>query len=52
MNAEKSTSTGLDWILFLVSAAVLIAMLVYLPQWFWLALPFTLTYLAKAFRAM
>ena len=51
MNAEK-TSTGLDWILFIVSTVILIGMLIYVPQWFWLALPFSLTYLVKAMRVM
>jgi hypothetical protein len=27
-------------------------MLVWLPQWFWLALPFSCTYLVKALRVM
>lgn len=42
----------LDWVLFLVSTIIMIAMLVWLPQWFWLALPFSLTYLVKAMNLM
>lgn len=42
----------MDWILFIVSTVVLVAMLVWLPQWFWLALPFSCTYLVKALRVM
>ncbi|HMQ48516.1 MAG TPA: hypothetical protein PKA00_11710 [Saprospiraceae bacterium] len=52
---EASTtkkSSGLDWILFLVSTLVLILMLIYADEWFWLALPFSLTYLVKALNAM
>jgi hypothetical protein len=51
MNAEKS-STGLDWILFIVTTAIMLVMLFTMPQWFWLMLPFSLTYLVKALRVM
>jgi hypothetical protein len=51
MNAEK-TSTGLHWILFFVSTAVLIAMLLFMPQWFWLVLPFSCTFLVQAMDLM
>ena len=45
-------STALDWIIFLVSLVVMIAMLIYVDEWFWLALPFVLTYFVKAIRMM
>lgn len=51
MNTERSSSM-FDWVLFLVSTIIMIAMLVWLPQWFWLALPFSLTYLVKAMNLM
>lgn len=51
MNAEKSSS-GLNWILFFVSTAIMIAMLLFVPQWFWLVLPFSCTYLVKALDLM
>ena len=51
MNAERSSSS-LNWLLFLISTVVMIAMLIWLPQWFWLALPFSLTYLVRAMDLM
>lgn len=42
----------MDWIWFLVSTAIMIFMLIYVNEWFWLALPFSLTYLVKALRVM
>lgn len=51
MNNEKS-STGMQWILFFVSTAIMLLMLVFVPQWFWLVLPFSLTFLVQAMRLM
>ncbi len=51
MNAEKS-STRLHWILFFISTAVMLAMLVLTPQWFWLVLPFSCTFLVQAMDLM
>ena len=45
-------STRMDWILFAVSLVVTIAMLIFIPAWFWLGLPFVLTYLVKGYGAM
>lgn len=50
-NAENK-SNAMDWILFLVSTAVMIFMLIFANEWFWVVLPFSLTYLVKALRAM
>ncbi|MBV6654116.1 MAG: hypothetical protein KI786_10195 [Mameliella sp.] len=50
-NAENK-STAMDWILFLVSTVIVILMLIFMNEWFWVALPFSLTYLVKALRAM
>jgi len=44
----SKNATGMYWIYFLVSTVVLIAMLIWVNEWFWLALPFSLTYLVKA----
>jgi len=44
--------TRMDWILFLVSTFVMILMLMYADEWFWLALPFSLTFLVRALRVM
>jgi hypothetical protein len=49
---SENNSTRMDWLLFLVSTAVMILLLFVANEWFWLALPFSLTYLVKALRAM
>ncbi|HMW38734.1 MAG: hypothetical protein K1X68_11030 [Saprospiraceae bacterium] len=50
--SAKSNSKSTDWLIFLVSGAVTVALLVYAPAWFWVPLPFVLTYLTKAFDAL
>lgn len=42
----------MDWMLFGVSTIICILLLIYASEWFWLALPFVLTYLVKAVRAI
>ncbi len=49
---EKSSNTTLSWLLFIVSTVIMLVMLVLVPQWFWVALPFSLTYLVQAMRLM
>ncbi|MEL6656437.1 MAG: hypothetical protein AAFY48_14535 [Bacteroidota bacterium] len=51
-STTENESTRMDWIWFLVSTVIMILMLIYLNEWFWLALPFSLTYLVKALRVM
>ncbi len=46
----KSHTT--DWIIFFVSTAICVFMLMYMSEWFWLALPFVVTYLVKALDKM
>jgi len=46
--ATTAAGTGKYWGLFLVSTLIMIAMLIWMNEWFWLALPFSLTYLVKA----
>jgi len=43
METVKDTTKS-DWVIFLISLAGMIALLVYADEWFWLALPFVLTY--------
>lgn len=50
--SERTDSTKTDWMIFLVSTAVTVAMLIYTPAWFWVPLPFVLTYLTKALKAL
>jgi hypothetical protein len=45
-------STVIDWIIFFISTVIMILMLMYMSEWFWVALPFVLTYLVKALRVM
>jgi hypothetical protein len=45
-------STRMDWILFLVSTIIMVALMIYKPAWFWVALPFSTTYLVKALRVI
>jgi len=52
MNREDTSSSRTDWILFIVSTLVMFWMLMYMSEWFWLAMPFSLTYLVKALRMM
>jgi 4-hydroxybenzoate polyprenyltransferase len=52
MNKEETSSSKKDWLLFLISTAVMIAMLIWLNEWFWLAMPFSLTFLVKALKVM
>ena len=48
MSDTSSKSLGLYWLLFLVSLVVQIAMLIFMPEWSWLALPFVLTFFVQA----
>ena len=50
--STEKKSNAMDWILFLVWTVVFFVMLIWVPQWFWLVLPFPLTYLVKAMNAM
>lgn len=50
---ETTNKTNLlDWALFLLSTAILALIFVVSNEWFWVALPFSLTYLVKALKAM
>jgi len=51
MDTAKDTTKS-DWAIFLLSLATMIGMLIYVDEWFWLALPFVLTYFVKALRYM
>ncbi len=48
--SKRSKAT--DWLLFLVSTVIFFAMIVYVDEWFWVAMPFMLTYLVRALDAM
>ena len=48
----SNTSTRQDWVIFFISLAVMIGFFIYADEWFWLALPFVLTYFVRALRMM
>jgi hypothetical protein len=41
-----------DWLWFLISAVILVLLLKYIDSFFWVALPFTLTFFVKALKMM
>lgn len=51
MEATNNSSRS-DWMIFLLSLAVMIGFFIYADEWFWLALPFVLTYFVRALRMM
>jgi hypothetical protein len=50
--SEQKESTAKYWLLFLVSTALLIFMMIFVNEWFWVVLPFSLTSLVKALRVI
>jgi len=48
----NNRSKGLDWIIFLVSTAICLFLLFTAAEWFWVPLPFVLTYLVKGLDMM
>lgn len=52
MEATTDKSTRTDWFIFAISTVVCIALLMYASEWFWIALPFVLTYFVRALRVI
>ncbi len=52
MEQTAKKSNAIDWLIFLVSLSIMIYMLMYVDEWFWVVLPFVLTYFVKALRMM
>ncbi len=52
METTQNKSTRTDWMLTLVSLVATILLLVFVPAWFWVGLPFVLTYLVRALDSM
>ena len=48
----QNTSTRKYWMWFIISTLIMIGFLLFLPEWFWVVLPFSLTSLVMAFDAM
>lgn len=49
---SENSSTGKYWLYFLISLVIFILMLIFMNQWFWVAMPFMLTYLVLALGYM
>jgi hypothetical protein len=49
---NESKAALVNWILFLLSALGIILMLVYVREFFWMALPFVVTTFARALKIM
>lgn len=47
---EAQQSTGKYWLYFAVSTAVMVGLMIYKREFFWLALPFVTTYFAKGLK--
>jgi hypothetical protein len=47
-----TNSTGKYWLYFLISLVIFMLMLIFMNQWFWVAMPFMLTYLVMALDYM
>jgi len=52
INTEEKENKGMYWLITLVSLAAGIILLLVYPSFFWLALPFFLTYFVKAIGMM
>ncbi len=48
MSTESKKSHRNDWIIFGVALAVTIGFLIVDPTWFWVSLPFVLTFFVRA----
>lgn len=49
---QVNESRKSDWLYFLISTAATVGLLICYPAWFWVGLPFSLTYLTKALKAL
>jgi len=50
--ADTTKSTSKYWIYFGISLVIMVAMMIWVNSWFWVALPFVLTYLVQALDVM
>lgn len=49
---DNNRNTTRAWILFLIFTAILIYMMIFVNEWFWVALPFSLTYFVWAMKVI
>ncbi len=50
--APEVKYSGTDWLIFIAAAIATVALLIFKDTFFWVALPFALTYLVKALKVM
>ncbi len=50
--APEKKSNASDWVYFLVSLAIMLGIFFVATPWFWVALPFVLTYFVKGMNWM
>jgi len=48
----ETTAKGKYWVFFLISLVIFLFMLIFMNQWFWVSMPFMLTYLVLALGYM
>ncbi|MEM1325878.1 MAG: hypothetical protein AAGI23_07990 [Bacteroidota bacterium] len=46
--AETTKSTAKYWLFFIITLAITLAMLIFVPAWFWVVLPFPITFFVLA----
>lgn len=51
-NDQPHTSPRNYWIFFLISLVIFFLMLIFMNQWFWVSMPFMLTFLVMALGYM
>ena len=49
---DPAKSHTTDWIIFAVFLVITVGFLIFEPTWFWITLPFVLTYFVKAIDYM
>lgn len=52
MMDTTNKSTRQDWIIFFISLAIMILFFMYADEWFWVALPFVMTFFVRAIRVI
>ena len=52
IKTEENGNTRTYWLITFVSLVACVALLFLAPEWFWLTLPFLLTYFVKAIGMM
>ena len=52
METTNDDTTRMDWILTIVFFVNMVLMIMYADEWFWVPMPFFLTYLVRALKSM